>query len=241
MDGMPRQARSYGDRVTVTVHGIRLSHASRRVKCTITVMAVITRQACPERKVRSCFQQRSVCLRVLNVAARLREGHFRRRLPLTAASLTNGSGSESRQASMTTQARRARQRHRSDWSYGAASAFRVGVVLALIGATGLLATEASGEPSKFRNDPIPYCLSYISVDQSCDRESKDSAWICREARRDPMQESCLKWDEASILKFCRGWTDGNSIFGEEPAPRFCNGPCWISRGLPPGFRCINPK
>jgi len=120
-------------------------------------------------------------------------------------------------------------------------ALRRGITFALIILVVHVATEARGDPSKYYSDPIPYCLSYIAHNESCDRESKDTAWICREAVRDLTQPSCIKWDEASILKFCRGWTDNSSLFGEQPASKFCNGPCWISYGFPPGFRCLNPK
>ncbi|VIO74521.1 hypothetical protein CI1B_52940 [Bradyrhizobium ivorense] len=131
-------------------------------------------------------------------------------------------------------------------------AFAAGVVLAWIGTAATLAAEAPDDPSKYctnasdpycryLKDPIPYCLSYIAMNRDCDRETKDNPWVCRKAQRDLVQENCIKWDEASIAKFCRGWTDGSSIFGEEPAPKFCNGSCWLDIGILPGFRCINPK
>ena len=143
---------------------------------------------------------------------------------------------------MTTQARSARQYNRGDRSYGAAFAFIARLILALIGVAGPLATEALGDPSKYQNDPIPYCLSYIANNESCERESKDSPWICKEAHRNLTQPRCIKWDEISILKFCRGWTDNSSVFGEMPQRGYClGGKCFIDPGFLPGFACLNPK
>jgi hypothetical protein len=88
-----------------------------------------------------------------------------------------------------------------------AAALGAGIVLALIGALVPVTTEALGDPSKYRDDPIPYCLSYIASNETCDRDSKDSPWVCTPVRRDMVQASSTRWDEASILKFCHGWTD----------------------------------
>jgi hypothetical protein len=143
---------------------------------------------------------------------------------------------------MTLQAQSTRQHYRGHWSYGAAFAFKVGIVLALVGAVGPLATEALADPSKFRDDPIPYCLSYIAHNESCERDSKDSPRVCKEAHRNMTQPSCIKWDEASILKFCRGWTDNSSVFGVMPQRGYClGGRCFVDTGFPATFACLNPK
>jgi hypothetical protein len=124
----------------------------------------------------------------------------------------------------------------------AAVAINARVIPALIGAALSLTTEALGDPSKYRDDPIPYCLSYISRQETCDRDSKDGPWACTPTFRDVVYHSCKKWDEASILKFCRGWTDNNSVFGEVPRRGLCmGGRCYTDPDLGPAFVCLNPK
>jgi len=128
------------------------------------------------------------------------------------------------------------------WSFTEKIASKFGVIIALAAVAGALATEALGDPSKYYNDPIPYCLSYIAHNESCERNSKDDPWVCKEAHRNLTQPSCVKWDETSILKFCRGWTDNSSVFGEMPKHGYClGGRCFIDPGFPPTFACLNPK
>ena len=119
-------------------------------------------------------------------------------------------------------------------------AWRAAVVASWLAAASAASTAISNAAP---DDPIPYCLSYIDTNKSCDREARDDAWVCRDARHDLVQARCLKWDETSILQFCRGWTEGNSIFGEVRA-RSCllGGGCYVDRaGIPPAFVCLNPK